>query len=88
MKSFTLLTFTVACASALCLTGCKREAHPDISKPLQESFQAAEPEVKRAIDTAATSLKAGNYGEATRALAPFASTRYRATSAIVVASIA
>lgn len=42
----------------------------DASQPLQQSFQAAEPEVKQAIDTATASLANRDYTEATRALAP------------------
>ena len=42
----------------------------DASVPLQQSFQSAEPEVKQAVQTVTTSLKAGNYAEATRALTP------------------
>lgn len=74
MKRFTTL-FLAAPALALLLTGCKKDAQADATQPLQQSFQAAEPEVKTAIDTVATSLKAGNYAEATRALAPVVTQR-------------
>src|SRR5262249_43245749 len=54
----------------LAVVGCKNEHRTDATQQLQQSFQAAEPEVKQAIQIATTSLKAGNYTEATRALAP------------------
>jgi hypothetical protein len=50
--------------------GCAPESKTDASQPLQQSFQTAEPEVKTAIETVTTNLKAHNYPEATRALAP------------------
>jgi len=62
-------------ALALCLAGCKKEeVKADASQPLQQSFQAAEPEVKQAIDTVTSNLKSGNYVEASRALAPVVAT--------------
>ena len=41
----------------------------DASRSLEQSFQASEPQVKQAITTATTSLKAGNYTEVARAMA-------------------
>ena len=61
----TLLLFTV---------GCKKKG-VDATKSLQESFQSAEPEVKSSIETVNNSLRAGNYVDASRALAPVVSTR-------------
>ena len=52
------------------LVACKKEEQVDASKPLEQSFQAAEPEIKKAIDTATSNLKSGNYTEASKALAP------------------
>ncbi len=52
---------------------CKKEAHTDATQPLQQSFQSAEPEIKQVIVTFDNNIKAGNYAEATRALAPIAS---------------
>ena len=61
---------------ALSSMGCKKkEAQADATQPLQQSFQTAEPETKQVIQTVNTSLKAGNYMEATRALAPVVSRR-------------
>ena len=57
-------------AFAPCLLSCKKETHVDASKPLEQSFQTSEPEAKQALATATTSLKAGNYIEAGRALDP------------------
>ncbi len=58
--------------SSLCLLGCTQEKEPrvDASRPLEQSFQATEPEVRQAVGTVTTSLKAGNYTEAARALEP------------------
>jgi hypothetical protein len=51
--------------------GCKKKSVTvDATQPLQESFQMAEPEVRKAVATANASLKTGNYAEATKALAP------------------
>jgi len=59
-------------AFTLCLLGCTREKDPrvDATRPLEQSFQATEPEVRQAVVTVTTSLKAGNYTEAARALEP------------------
>jgi hypothetical protein len=54
--------------------GCKKKT-ADAAQSLHESFQSAEPEVKSSIETVNSSLKAGNYTEASRALAPIVSTR-------------
>lgn len=59
----------------LCATGCGRQAGSDATKPLQESFKAAEPEVQKTIASVNASLKTGNYAEATRALAPLVTDR-------------
>jgi len=56
-------------SAGLVLAGCKKEAIQDASKPLQQSFQGAEPEVQQAVATFSNKAKAGDYPEATRALA-------------------
>jgi len=58
----------VGCAT--CLLSCKRDARVDASRSLERSFQASDPEVKQAVETAGASLKAGNYLAAARALQP------------------
>lgn len=60
------------CAWFLATQGCKpkQESRMDASKPLEQSFQAAEPEAKQAIAAASASLQAGNYVEAVRAMQP------------------
>lgn len=65
-------TLSLIAIALLAVSGvsCKKEAQTNAVQPLQESFQAAEPEVKTAIDTVTTNLKAQNYAEATRALSP------------------
>lgn len=71
-----LLVALLVSAVASGLAGCqKKEPQTDASQPLQESFQTAEPEARQAIDVVSTSLQAGNYAEATRALAPVISRR-------------
>jgi len=60
----------LACVLLSGAVGCKKQVEVDASQPLQQSFQAAEPEVKQAIDTATASLANRDYTEATRALAP------------------
>ena len=68
MKLLTMLSLLIVPALVLCAVSCQKEAQVDATQPLQQSFQKAEPEVKKAIETVNTSLKAGNYTEATRAL--------------------
>ena len=70
MKSSYLLWLGIGTALVLGGVGCRKEAPPDATQPLQQSFQAAEPEVQRAIAQVNTQLKAGQYAEATRTLAP------------------
>ena len=54
---------------------CKKEAKVDATQPLQQSFQTAEPEVKKAIETVNNSLNTGNYSEAAKTLAPLVAQR-------------
>jgi hypothetical protein len=70
--SLALLTLV---GPVLLLSCGKPKAQVDASVPLQQSFTSAEPEVQQAIQTATTSLKSGNYADATRALAPVVSGR-------------
>ena len=73
------LPFAVSLLSSLVLAlafaGCKREAQPDATAPLQQSYQGAAPEVQKAVNTVTASLKAGNYAEATRVLTPLVTQR-------------
>jgi hypothetical protein len=76
VKPLTALSFIAALALAFGAISCKKkEVQADATRPLQQSFQTAEPETKQVIETVNTSLKAGNYTEATRALAPMVSRR-------------
>jgi hypothetical protein len=55
----------------LSVPGCgKKLASVDATQLLEQSFQTAEPAVQQAVNTATTSLKAGNYTDAARALKP------------------
>ena len=75
-KASTLVALVLTAVLAAAGSGCnKKSLTVDASQPLQESFQAAEPEVKQAIEAATTSLKAGHYAEATQALAPVVDAR-------------
>jgi hypothetical protein len=70
-KALTLLALVSVAVLVGAAPGCKKKAvTANASQPLQESFQTAGPEVKQAIEVVTTSLKAGNYAEATKALAP------------------
>ena len=75
MKLFKVLSLLAVALLASVLSSCKKQGAADATKPLEQSFQAAEPEVKQAIETVNTSLRAGNYADASRALAPVVSTR-------------
>ena len=71
MRPFRTLSCLVAAALALGMASCKKKGpQADAAQPLQQSFQTAAPEVQKAVAVATTSLRAGNYTEATRALAP------------------
>ena len=71
MKPFRTSSCLVAAALALGMASCKKKGpQADASQPLQQSFQTAAPEIQKAVAVATTSLRAGNYTEATRALAP------------------
>jgi hypothetical protein len=75
MKMPRTLSLAVLAVMVLCAPGCRRQAAPDATQPLQQSFQAAEPEVQQVISKVNTQLKAGQYAEATRTLAPVVSGR-------------
>jgi hypothetical protein len=70
---FVRLLFVFTFALCVFNVGCKKKG-VDATQALQESFQSAEPEVKTSIQTVNSSLKTGNYVEASRALAPIIST--------------
>jgi hypothetical protein len=62
-------------ALVLCLVGCKKERQVDATKPLEQSFQSAGPEVQQAIATVNASLKTKDFEAATKALVPLVSGR-------------
>ena len=55
--------------------GCNKNTKVDATQPLQQSFQSAEPQLKQSIEEVTSKLKAGDYTEATKALAPIVSGR-------------
>ncbi len=71
MKSSTLCCLCVSAILTLVAVSCgRRETQVDATKALQQSFQAAEPEVRQAIQVVNNHLKARDYTAAARALAP------------------
>jgi outer membrane protein assembly factor BamD (BamD/ComL family) len=75
MKSKQFLSIATIFSLTLVGLSCKKSTDVDATKPLQQSFQTAEPEVKKAIDTVNTSLKSGNYADASKALEPIVTQR-------------
>jgi ABC-type uncharacterized transport system auxiliary subunit len=75
MKPLTRSSLLIVPALALCLVGCKRTTQVDATQPLQQSFQTAAPEVQQVIATVNNSLKANDYAQATKALAPLVTQR-------------
>jgi hypothetical protein len=75
MKPLTCLSFLVASVLVLCLVGCKGERRADATKPLEQSFATATPEVQQAVASINAYLKAQNYTEATKALASLVTQR-------------
>jgi hypothetical protein len=74
MKTSALPALSVIGALLLVTVSCGRKEQPaDATRPLQDSFQVAGPETKRAIDVVNQHLRAREYTAAARALAPVAS---------------
>jgi len=74
MKSFTIIAPLLISAVAVALVGCKKEAKVDATKPLEQSFATATPEVQQNVQAATANLKSGNYVEAVRKLNPVLNT--------------
>ena len=70
MKPIRILLCLLIGGCAVCVLSCRKETRVDASRPLERSFQASEPQVRQAVGTATTGLRAGNYTEAGRALEP------------------
>ena len=75
MKPISILPVVFACVVAIPVTSCKKKEAVPVPELLEQSFQGSEPEVQKAMQSVAASLQAGNYAEATRALAPVVSGR-------------
>src|SRR5436309_2845715 len=73
MKFTRFIACIVVGGGSLCMVGCHKQSTVDASRSLEQSFQASEPEVRQAISTATTSLKAGNFKEMARAMDPILS---------------
>ena len=52
------------------VVSCGKKVASDASAPLEESFQQAEPETQQAIEEVTSNLRARNYSQAMRHLAP------------------
>ena len=74
MKPFRFSFFAALILISI-LSGCNKRGSADAAHSLQQSFQTAEPEVKQGIEAVNSNLKAGNYAEASKALAPIVTTR-------------
>ena len=65
------IAFHLAFAITLCCLGCKKtDVSVDATKPLAESFKAAEPAVQNTIQTVNTKLAEKNYFAAAQAIEP------------------
>ncbi len=53
---------------------CKKETKVDATKPLEQSFATAAPEVQQNVQAVTANLKSGNYVEAVRRLDPVLNT--------------
>jgi hypothetical protein len=63
-------TCVVIAASAIGVAGCGKHKQTDASQPLTQSFQAAEPATKQAVQVVASQLRSGNYPEVAKSLPP------------------
>ena len=71
MKSSLLPSLCVSVILTLVAVSCGRKGtQADATRPLQQSFKTAEPEVKQAIETVNVHLQAKDYPAAAKALAP------------------
>jgi hypothetical protein len=74
MKSSILPCLCVSAVVTLVAVSCgRRGPQADATKALQQSFKAAEPEVRQAIEAVNVHLQAREYTAAARALAPVVS---------------
>jgi len=69
MKPCVLPSLCVSAVLTLVAVSCGRK-QADATQPLQQSFQTAEPEVKKAIEVVNVHLRARDYTAAAKALAP------------------
>ena len=75
MKSFQSVSLSLALLLGLTISGCHRREKIDATKPLEQSFQQSEPEVKQTIQAVNSQLKSGNYRDALQNLTPVVSNR-------------
>ncbi len=74
IKSFQVPLTLAATALAFGLVACKKETKVDATKPLEQSFATAAPEVQQNVQAVTANLKSGNYVEAVRRLDPVLNT--------------
>lgn len=72
MKTFAFVSGWLAVALTLVVTmsGCGRSGTDAVTGSMEQSFKPAEPEVQQAVQQVNTELRAGNYPQAARLLAP------------------
>lgn len=71
MKSSMLVSLCVSTVLTLLAVSCSRkETQADATQPLQQSFETAEPEVKKSIEAVNAHLQARDYTAAAKALSP------------------
>ena len=71
MKRFPVAGSLLLISFLFCSAGCgNHQAKVDATKPLQESFQGASPEVQTRIEAVNASLRAGDYNAAVDTLLP------------------
>ena len=75
MAPLKTLCYCTMCACIFLFLGCKKESHPDAGQRLEQSFQRAEPEVKKTIAAVSSDLHNGKYIEAARTLEPVLAAR-------------
>ncbi|MSU58388.1 MAG: hypothetical protein EXS35_09445 [Pedosphaera sp.] len=74
MKAISVNAILLISIVAITLVGCKKEEKVDATKPLEQSFATATPEVKQSIQAVNANLKSGNVMEAAKQLDPVLNT--------------
>jgi hypothetical protein len=72
MKTFALLNgrLTVALTLVVMISGCGRNSTDAVTGSMERSFKPADPQIQQAVQQVNAELRAGNYPQAARLLAP------------------